>query len=70
MTRKDYELIAKTIRAVSTFAATDKSKRATKVIDILVQSLSIALKGDNDRFDEARFVAACKYNLAKEGSDD
>lgn len=49
MTRKDFELIARTIRN----AKIDDSARWE-----VSQSLAHSLKGTNERFDASRFIAA------------
>lgn len=49
MTRKDYELIAATIREIPAFP----SKR------IVAEEFATALAGTNPRFDRDRFLKAC-----------
>jgi hypothetical protein len=56
MTRKDYELIAETVR--ESFSHFDCTKEAP-VKHRLVGDLAHALKTTNPRFDASRFIAAC-----------
>lgn len=60
MTRKDYELIAAVFAAnVKRLPASpgfDGARGATKV---LAEDLADSLRGDNPRFDTARFLKAC-----------
>ena len=61
MTRKDYELIADTIKASrdNWEGFTPESQEA---IDGLARSLASKLQADNDRFNRARFLTACGVN--------
>lgn len=54
MTRKDYELIAATIRRT-----TGEGPSPTVVQTIVSRAFADALAADNPRFDRARFLAAC-----------
>ena len=51
MTRKDYIMIAKTIKQHSIDNALDK--------DAIIKTLCIMFKQDNKRFDVSRFIKAC-----------
>lgn len=57
MTRKDYELIAKTIHA--TRFGHDHDEDATRGIDAVAEALTTQLKRDNPNFDRERFLRAC-----------
>ena len=54
MTRKDYELIAKTLKE-----AKHHSLHPT-VVDDVVTRFADALEAENPRFDRQRFTAACQ----------
>lgn len=54
MTRRDYELVAATLR--NSRPGGDQSRVAQWTRD--VQSLAVAFKGANERFDIVRFLAA------------
>lgn len=54
MTRKDYELIARIIVAMPTFAASLRAQR-----DSTARAFADALATDNARFDRDKFLAAC-----------
>lgn len=54
MTRKDYELIASTIR--NSFNHSHENKAP------LVRGFVTVLQKDNPRFDESRFIEACGYS--------
>lgn len=62
MTRKDFELIAKAMRAARNDYADNSLTHSTarRGIDNAIAELSYALADTNPRFDRARFVAACK----------
>lgn len=58
MTRKDYVMIADSIKA-SRENWEGFTPEAQDAIDGLARSLSSKLQADNDRFDRARFLNAC-----------
>jgi hypothetical protein len=58
MTRKDYVIIADSIKA-SRENWEGFTPEAQDAIDGLARSLSSKLQADNDRFDRARFLDAC-----------
>ena len=58
MSKKDYELIAKSFRFMVNTYERDKQK------DVLFQTaveLSIELKKDNPKFDTLKFIKACGF---------
>ena len=60
MTRKDYEIIAATIRtACNRLPAGSPGAGSHYVKQVLAGEFAQALKTTNPRFDEARFVDAC-----------
>jgi hypothetical protein len=58
MTRKDYVIIADSIKA-SRENWEGFTPEAQDAIDGLARSLSSKLQEDNDRFDRVRFLTAC-----------
>jgi len=58
MSRKDYELIAATMRASQ--PNEDASNPAWVQWDRCVWKLADALRGTNPRFDSVRFIKACE----------
>lgn len=60
MTRKDYELMAKIIRANADRCYESES---IFVIKDVANDLATALKEDNPRFDRVRFVEACGFSV-------
>ena len=62
MTRKDYNLIAKRIRDLINRRVESGDFNALEALDLsaFVVNLSNDLKRDNQRFDKARFIEACK----------
>lgn len=61
MTRKDYVLIADSIKA-SRDNWEGFTAEAQEAIDGLARGLASKLAGENDRFDRERFLAACGVN--------
>ena len=64
MTRKDYELIAKAIKAAKPSDSTmaDYAEMTRKLgWRNTVHSVAEALAGDNPRFDRERFLKACGF---------
>jgi hypothetical protein len=61
MTRKDFNLIAETIRLLPSFETQDGQRSPTDVVrfSALVCRFSEALATTNPRFNASRFVAAC-----------
>ena len=61
MTRRDFRLIAETIRQLPSFDARDGGQNLTDVVrfDALVNRFAESLRETNPRFDRDRFVAAC-----------
>lgn len=60
MTRKDYVLIAKSIKQTRDMFA--DGSPSTKAIDIAAMELATVLKSENQRFDRQRFLTACGVN--------
>lgn len=61
MTRKDYILIAETLRKAGEIHVGDDYQRGKKAgVLVAVEFIADALKGDNPKFDRARFIAAVK----------
>jgi hypothetical protein len=58
MTRKDYVIIADTIKA-SRDNWEGFTPEAQEALDGLARKLASKLQADNDRFDRARFLTAC-----------
>lgn len=58
MSRRDYELIARTIRAVWTNERYLDSP--SHALEVVAASLADALGQDNPRFNEDKFLEACK----------
>jgi len=61
MTKKDYEIIAYTIRATRYGHLLAMRPEYQAGIDSTVRHLAIRLGMDNPRFDEAKFLSACEY---------
>ena len=62
MTRKDYELLAGTIRAeVETYSGVPYGAAKVRALQYLAHRLTTNLKADNPRFDERRFMAAAGF---------
>jgi hypothetical protein len=61
MTRRDFVLIAQTIRQLPSFDARDGGQNVSDVVrfDALVSRFADSLRETNPRFDRDRFVAAC-----------
>jgi hypothetical protein len=59
MTRKDYELIARSI-FVDRESLQEESQRQTA--DLIARGLAEQLEAMNPRFDRARFLSACGAN--------
>lgn len=63
MTKKDYELIAKSINLTLLDMATGISRESMDIVittgSKMANDLSDALQADNPRFDRQRFLAAC-----------
>jgi hypothetical protein len=59
MTRKDYELIARSI-FVDRESLQEESQRQTA--DLIARGLAEQLEAMNPRFDRARFLSACGVN--------
>lgn len=64
MSRKDYELIAETLRiSKPRRSQTDDIGQALRVSwNNTVENFAAELRGTNPRFDAARFRKACGYN--------
>ena len=60
MTKKDYELIAKTIKTSKNFKDTEKMTKEDILRD-LTASLCFKLQEDNPRFNADKFIKACGY---------
>jgi hypothetical protein len=64
MTRKDYELIAASVRrSLQAHGIGNKSTRAVaggdKALRLVAVDLAASLEHENPRFDRARFLSAC-----------
>lgn len=59
MTRKDYELIARAIKASMDGARYRGSDTERNAIREVAKNIAGALQADNPRFDWARFLSAC-----------
>lgn len=75
MTRKDYELIADTIRRFAWATQVVERSSGPLPLEVVAQSLigefAIALKGTNAKFDEKRFVEACsRQTFAQDGESE
>ena len=57
MTRKDYVMIAETLRMNR--KDFNKGEDGLMLLDILAHQFSNSLEADNPRFDRARFLVAC-----------
>ena len=62
MTRKDYELIARVIRHEYTeaYVGAGPSLAEKSAIYCVASALANALQADNERFDRAKFLEACR----------
>lgn len=60
MSKKDYEALARVLRTNRRYSKV--SPDAAAVVDDIARDLSVALYADNDRFDKARFLAACEVD--------
>lgn len=56
MTKKDYQLIARTIRAVYKASITDDERKGVKAVAF---ALCAELAHEGDRFDANKFILAC-----------
>jgi hypothetical protein len=65
MTRKHYEMIARAIRrTVDTFGdGSDSDSMALGAVRATAERIADELRMDNSRFDRARFMAACGFNV-------
>jgi hypothetical protein len=61
MTKKDYELIAYTIRATRYGHIFAMRPEFQAGIDATVRHLATSLATENPRFDEGKFLSACEY---------
>ena len=68
MTRKDYELIADTIRRFTWAAQAVERSSGSPSVDVASQAIVgefvASLKGTNPRFDAQRFIDACNKGQA------
>lgn len=60
MSKRDYEMLARVLRTNRRYSKV--SPDAAAVVDDIARDLSVALHSDNDRFDKARFLAACEVD--------
>ena len=60
MTKKDYELIANTVKEVKRLYA---SKSDSPILTILMFELARELKKENPKFDKQKFANACGLQL-------
>lgn len=58
MTRKDYEKIARVIKARALTHCTHTDQRKGEMLDLALD-LAVTFQQDNPRFDRARFLKAC-----------
>ena len=64
MTRKDYKLIAASIRAsAQNIKEWETSGVVRETVEHVCDNLAMALQSDNPRFDRARFVNACTKGI-------
>lgn len=61
MTRKDYTLIAAAVERM----ARHESKEGRQAIYGVVHALAHDLRRDNERFERARFMAACGFPVTE-----
>jgi len=59
MSRKDFQLIAETIKQLPSFTTTNPACADAVRFDAIVSSFADALRSTNPRFDRERFVSAC-----------
>jgi len=59
MTRKDYIIIAASIDAARMETRHDTTDEGFQAVSRIARELASALRIDNGRFDEARFLKAC-----------
>jgi hypothetical protein len=57
MSRKDFNLIAETLRTMPSFSTTECADVVR--FDAMVSRMADALATTNSRFDRSRFIAAC-----------
>lgn len=65
MTRKDFQLIADTVKEARSDAVAGEDHAdwiASATLDALVRKLAKRLKNENPRFDKARFINACEFD--------
>lgn len=60
MSKRHYETVARIMRTNRRYSKV--SPDAAAVIDDVCRDLSIAFAADNERFDRARFLAACEVD--------
>ncbi len=63
MTRKDFNLIAKVLRAnmpLVADASCEINRAEWNLWDRMVREMSVALRTTNDAFDMSRFIRACE----------
>ena len=59
MSRKDFQLIAETLRTLPSFTTINPACSDVVRFDVLVNQFADALRSTNPRFDRERFVSAC-----------
>ena len=59
MTRKDYELIARTLREVRNELLTEPPQSGAAVVAVVARALGADLLNTNPRFDLSRFLRTC-----------
>jgi hypothetical protein len=65
MSRKDYILIAETIKALTSFTTTNPACDDAVRFSVIVNQFADALAGTNPRFNRSKFVAACNGKAAR-----
>ena len=65
MSRKDFILIAETIKALTSFTTTNPTCDDAVRFSVIVNQFADALATTNPRFDKARFTAACNGKVGR-----
>ena len=63
MTKKHFELIARTLASVRDTLPSQDKAAGEEAIDHAAYELSLAFNGVSGRFDQNRFLRACHVNL-------
>ena len=65
MSRKDFQLIAETIKQLPSFTTNDPTCADAVRFDVVVNQFADALRSTNPRFDRERFIAVCNGKQAR-----